>query len=211
MSDNWKDEEVLKPLKIKCTNSNCKGGQHCYKPTRKQKVEATVGQCRSCEESAPFDWDRLHKIDLHDIDYTIKALKNELIRQHYWTNKIPKKVENYARRKGKRGILSTIERHIRKSVGAPADSFDGRQTPTEDSSNVNAIHFAQHGTASCCRKCIEYWYGIPQNRMLTDYEVLYLSQLGMRFISDRFPLMTDDGEKIPPIRQVDPSVKSKSK
>jgi Domain of unknown function (DUF4186) len=198
MSDDWNAEEELKPLKVQCTSADCPNGQHAYKPTRKQKAANTVGQCRSCDEVAPFDWERLHKLDPEDLDYTIAALKNELIRLHYWTNEIPQQVENYARRKGMTGMKIAVETRIRQSVGSPANDFDGRQTPVEDSHGVNAIHFAQHANAFCCRKCMEYWYGIPQDRSLTECEISYLSKLGMRFISERFSL-TEIGEKIPRI------------
>jgi hypothetical protein len=198
MSDDWNVEPDLKPLKVKCTSSDCPNGQHAYKPTTKQKDANTVGHCRSCDEAAPFDWERLKKLDPEDIDYMIASLKNELIRLHYWTNEIPQHVENYARRKGHQGMEIAIEARIRKSVGLPANHFDGRQTPVEDSQGVNAIHFAQHATAWCCRKCIEYWYGIPQDRSLTDLEISYLSKLGMRYINERFSL-TEMGERIPPI------------
>ncbi|MBN8564804.1 MAG: DUF4186 family protein [Leptolyngbya sp. UWPOB_LEPTO1] len=200
MSDDWNVEEELKPLKLTCTSSDCKNGQHCYKPSRKQKAANVVGQCRSCDESAPFDLERIQKLNLEDIDYTIAALRNERIRQYYWTNKIPQKVENYARRIGISKMEAVVEKRIRKSVGSPADEFDGRQTPVENSSKVNAIHFAQHATASCCRQCMEYWYGIPKGRSLTEHEVMYLSNLGMRFIGERFPFLTNEGEKVPPIR-----------
>lgn len=201
MSDDWNVEEELKPLKLKCTSSDCKNGHHSYRPTPKQKAANTVGQCRSCDETAPFEWERLHKLDPEDLDYTIAALKNELIRQHYWTNEIPQQVENYARRKGVKGMEAAVEKRIRNSMSPPATDFDGRQTPAEDSAKVNAVHFAQHATASCCRKCMEYWYGISRDRSLTEHEISYLSRLGMRFISERFPLLTETGEKISPIRR----------
>lgn len=201
MSDDWDVEEELKPLKLKCTSSDCKNGHHSYRPTPKQKAANTVGQCRSCDETAPFEWERLHKLDPEDLDYTIAALKNELIRQHYWTNEIPQQVENYARRKGVKGMEAAVEKRIRNSMSPPATDFDGRQTPAEDSAKVNAVHFAQHATASCCRKCMEYWYGISRDRSLTEHEISYLSRLGMRFISERFPLLTETGEKISPIRR----------
>lgn len=201
MSDDWNVEEELKPLELKCTSSDCKNGKHCYKPTHKQKAANTVGECRSCDEPAPFDWDRLHKLDLKDLDYTITALRNELFRHHYWTNEIPQRVENYARRKGVSGLRMAMEKQIFKSIGSPGDSFDGRQTPNENSPKVNAVHFAQHATASCCRKCVEYWYGIPQDRSLTEVEISYLTQLGMRFVGERFPFLTVEGEKVPAIRR----------
>lgn len=205
MSDDWDVEVELKPLKLKCTSSDCKNGHHSYRPTPKQKAANTVGQCRSCDEEASFEWERLHKLDPEDLDYTIAALKNELIRRHYWTNEIPQKVENYARRKGVKGMQAAVEKRIHKSMSPPANDFDGRQTPAEGSAKVNAVHFAQHATASCCRKCMEYWYGIPRDRSLTEHEILYLSKLGMKFISERFPLLTETGEKVSPIRRASKS------
>ena len=201
MSDDWDTEEELKPLKMTCTSSKCQEQLHCYKPTRKQKESNEVGQCRSCDEPADFDWERLHRMDPNDIDYTITALKNELIRYHYWTNNIPKKVENYARRKGKIGMQKALKHRVRKSLGGPANAYDGRQTPVEDSPRVNAVHFAQHATASCCRSCAEYWFGIPKDRSLKEDEISYLTQLGMRYVGQRFPMLQEEGEKVPPIRK----------
>lgn len=198
--DNWDVDKPLKPLKLKCTSSNCKARLHCFKPTSSQVEKGEVGQCRSCNEPAPFDWERLQKMDPDDLDYVIAALKTEMIRQHYWTNLIPLKVQNYARRKGVIGMGETLTKRIRTSIGSPAGSFDGRQTPTEDSRNVNAIHFVQHATASCCRNCARYWFGIPVDRELTETEISYLTKLGMRYVAERFPSLEENGEKVPPIR-----------
>ena len=198
--DNWDVEKPLKPLQLKCTSSNCKARLHCFKPTSNQVEKGEVGQCRSCDEPAPFDWERLQKMDLSDLDYVIAALKTEMIRQHYWTNIIPPRVQNYARRKGVLGMEKALNRRIQTSIGSPADGFDGRQTPTEDSAKVNAVNFAQHATASCCRSCARYWFGIPVDRELTETEIAYFTQIGMRYVGERFPLLRESGEKVPQIR-----------
>ena len=50
---------------------------------------------------------------------------------------------------------------------------DGSQTPMKG----HPVFVAQHATATCCRKCLEKWYGIPQGRELTEDEVRYLSHI----------------------------------
>jgi hypothetical protein len=34
-----------------------------------------------------------------------------------------------------------------------------------------------HAVAACCRKCMEYWHGIPRERALTAEEVTYFASL----------------------------------
>ncbi len=43
---------------------------------------------------------------------------------------------------------------------------DGRQTPYRG----HPVFVAQHATATCCRGCLEKWYGIPRGRELTPDE-----------------------------------------
>ena len=60
---------------------------------------------------------------------------------------------------------------------------DGIQTPFSG----NIIYYAQHGTATCCRKCAEEWHGIDRNRPLTGDEVKYMVDLIMLYIKKRAP------------------------
>ena len=64
----------------------------------------------------------------------------------------------------------------------------------------NPIHYAQHATASCCRKCMEYWHGIPQTQTLTDEQIEYFVELAMMYLKDRLPDLTYGGEHVPPAR-----------
>ena len=60
---------------------------------------------------------------------------------------------------------------------------DGVQTPRDG----NAIYYAQHATASCCRKCAEEWHGIDRNRPLENDEIQYMAELIMYYLKDRMP------------------------
>ena len=89
-----------------------------------------------------------------------------------------------------------VEKRIRTSVGIK-HSRDGRQTPY----SRNSIYYAQHAVACCCRKCIEYWYGIPQDHALTDGQIRFFSELCLLYIFERFPDLPESGERVPNLRK----------
>jgi hypothetical protein len=93
-----------------------------------------------------------------------------------------------------------------KSVGRASQKLfrDGMQTPLKG----NVIYYAQHATASCCRKCIEYWHDIPRDRDLTDSEVEYLSTLVCRYIDERLPALNDHPVRVPRKRPASPDESS---
>jgi hypothetical protein len=183
----------LEPLKITCTGSDCANNLHCFKATRQMRVANQVGACRSCGVQL-VDWPRVHDRNLSDAKYTFECLRYELIRHHFWHVEIDEKAVLHARRKGVSRMRMAVASRIRKSVGPAMPAWDGRQTPLEGSGN--SICYAQHATASCCRKCVEYWHRIPQGRELTEEEINYLTELAMMYILDRMPFLTENGEKI---------------
>lgn len=188
--------ERLEPLNITCTSADCEAGLHCFKQTRKMKTADAGGRCRYCGEEL-VDWDRTHHRDLTDVHYTFKALKTEMYRHHYWHLEIDQRALNHARRKGRKGMREAAERRVTTSVGGPNPFRDGMQTPK----NGNALYYAQHATAICCRKCIEEWHGIPQGVKLTLKQIAYFTELLMLYISERLPFLTEDGEQVPAIRR----------
>ncbi len=125
-------------------------------------------------------------------------MKFEMIRHKFWHVDFTVRAINYAKRKGVVGLGLAVKKRLKSSVGKPANDFDGRQTPMENSGNP--IHFSQHATATCCRKCIEYWHDIPKGRSLTTTEIDYLSSLAMMYLLERLPQLTENGEHVPPIR-----------
>lgn len=193
---------TLAPLNISCGMTKCDDGLHCFKQKRRRANQSVTsgGACKECGTEL-VNWERLSNRDFSDITHTVQSLKNEFIRHHFWHEEFTPEAINYARRKGTQGLRLASEQRIRKSVGPAQEKlpFDGRQTPTKDIKNP--IFSAQHAMACCCRKCIEYWHGIPRERELTELEVKYLSDLIMHYLEQRFPGLPMLGEKVPAIRK----------
>jgi len=187
----------LAPLKVTCTSSNCEADLHCFKATRKLVQQNKVGACRSCGIEL-IDWDRVHERRLDDVAFTFEELRHELIRHYFWHLELDETALNHARRKGRKALHGAAQRRIEKSVGKAGMAFDGRQTPRSG----NTIYYAQHATASCCRKCIEYWHNIPKDRDLTDEEVKYLTSLVVRYLDERLPDLAEEPVRVSAKRQL---------
>jgi hypothetical protein len=186
------------PLGITCTSTKCEDGLHCFKQAKRRGEERTTsgGCCRDCGADL-VDFPRVHKRQRKDLRYTFKSLKFEMVRHHFWHLEIDQQAVNFARRKGRIGMRAASEHRIRTSVGPAEPSFDGRQT----GKSGNPLYYAQHATATCCRKCIEYWHGVPQHRELTDAQIKYFTSLLNMFIDLRLPDLGQQGEHVPPIRK----------
>jgi hypothetical protein len=120
-------------------------------------------------------------------------LKFEFIRHHFWHIELDQKAINHALRKGRIGMRTAAKKRLRKYVGDAIPSYDGRQTPKSG----NAIFYAQHATATCCRKCIEEWHGIPQGVALSEETIEYFTELVMLFINERRPQLGKEGVNVP--------------
>jgi len=182
----------LGPLDIQCTSSDCNSNLHCFKFHKSKMTADQKGSCRICGAKL-VDWNRVHKRDMSDIGYTFKSLKFELIRHYNWHIDIDLHAINHARRKGMKGLLAAAHDRITKYIAQANPYHDGIQTPKQG----NVIFYAQNATASCCRKCIEYWHNIPQGRDLTEEEITYLVNLIMAYIRERLPNLIEEGEYVP--------------
>lgn len=190
------DEEVLEPLKISCKSSNCASNLHYFKQTKEMREKKILPKCEYCKADL-IKWQKVWARDLDDVENTFEALKYEFIRHHYWHKPFDEKAINYALKKGKIELLKTVEQRIRSSVKAPADAFDGRRTKWEG----NPIHYGQHATATCCRKCIERWHDISRDVELTEKQIKYFTHLVVMFLEERFPNLPDGKTKVSPIRK----------
>ena len=153
MSDTKKPRARLTALKLSCDKADCEKDLHCFRESKK-RARYPSGSCQQCG-AALVDWDRVRRRDPGDVRHTLTALKQEWIRHHFWHADISQHAINYALRKGKAGIRTRALRQIRRSIGVK-HSRDGQQTPWDG----NVLHFAQHATATCCRRCVEYWHGM---------------------------------------------------
>ena len=63
--------------------------------------------------------------------------------------------------------LETIRRHaadfVRQKLAPAVPEKDGRQTPMRG----HPVFKAMHGSAMCCRGCMEKWWKVPRGRPLT--------------------------------------------
>jgi hypothetical protein len=85
----------------------------------------------------------------------------------------------YLERKGQEAVMSHGEKFIEERL-APADPpNDGKQTPMRN----HPIYVAQHGTATCCRGCLEKWHGIPKGHDLTTEEKAYILSVLRRWLA----------------------------
>lgn len=198
-SSDWKVEPPLP--EVTCTSSDCESGLHCFRRVRPGKQSYRNGQCRDCEADL-VEWERLDRNDLGDIEYTVEALELEFIRYVHWNFPIDQRAINYARRKGISGTQLTTGNQLRKLVGPPSSKLfrDGTQTPLLTNPRANAIHYAQHATATCCRKCIEIWHGIEREQPLTDKQLNYMTEFAMYYIRMRIPDLAQYGVKVPILR-----------
>lgn len=188
-----------KTLNISCTDTDCSSGLHCFKATDDMVAQNKVGTCRECGIQL-VDWERVHCRNSRDVQNTFAMLKLEKVRHFFWHIPLSERAINHARRKGKRGLRDRVKKHLSTAIGPAHPWHDGFQTPMEKEAST-ALPYAQHATATCCRKCLEYWHGIGQGEPLDDQSLTYLSELVCLYLEDRIPNLTETGETIPPIRR----------
>jgi hypothetical protein len=182
-------------LDFACSTTACSDGLH-YFGGRRGEGDKPQGTCHDCGERL-VNFARTQGRNIEDVEYTVESLKKEWIRHKYWHHQeIKIRAINKARRKGVQGTEAAAERLLTRSVGPAFPYRDGHQVPYESN---DIVHYAQHATAACCRKCIEYWHGIEPGREMTSEEISYLVKLVMNYVSYKLPNLTQTGEYVPSV------------
>ena len=192
-SKNWK--KVTPPLKkvITCTSSECKSNLHNFRTNMRKKINKSKTyrneSCIDCDKKM-IDWDRIDKKNLGDHEYLITSLNYELIRHTFWTKPIDRHLMKNIRTKTISELRSDVTKILKKTLSAPSNKQfrDGIQTPKEG----NIIYYAQHATATCCRKCFEEWYNIDKNKKLNDNHLKYPIEIVMIYLKKRIPGLEED-------------------
>lgn len=179
------------PLKVSCTATDCDNNLHCFKQLKKMTPDER-GKCRSCGADL-VDWDRVHQRDKTDAKHTFTSLKYELIRHHFFHRVVDDDAIRHAQRKGRIKLKEAARHRLEKYLAVANPAYDGQQTPMKG----NAIYYAQHATATCCRTCLEYWHAIPKGRPLTPEEFDYCVTLVDLFLDEKLPELADDPIKVP--------------
>ncbi len=112
--------------------------------------------------------------DKFEIDNIFLKLSNSRFRSKFYLRSRERRI---IFDKGLDGIekdtYQILDKRIRKLA-----SNDGRQTPW----NGHPVFVAQHGTAICCRGCMEKWYGVGRDIVLSERELWFFVDLIMEWI-----------------------------
>jgi len=172
----------LSHLNVQCGSTKCEDGLHCFRLTKAQiKKMGKSGVCKNCGIDI-VDWKRIYERNPMDAEFIFKSLKNELIRQAYWSMPITEADLEKAYQRGPAKIEGMINNRMTNVIGIEKPWRNGYTPYSGD-----VIYYAQHATATCCRRCMEYWYNIPQGRQLTTQEVSFSSELIKLYLQERIP------------------------
>ena len=115
--NDWKE---IKPLgEVNCSSHDCEHDLHCFHRQRPIKQSYRNGKCFACGVDL-IDWNRIDKKNLKDVDYTIQAIQNEMIRHVYWHKTIDENAMALARKKGFQQLREDAEKRISKYVSPAA-------------------------------------------------------------------------------------------
>jgi hypothetical protein len=109
------------------------------------------------------------------INHTLDSLKKSKFRSKF---KLSQKDRDYIAAKSLETIRDHAYQFINSRVAPAFPKNDGKQTPMKG----HPVFIAQHGTATCCRKCIQKWHGIGKGKVLNAQEVDFIVVLIMGWI-----------------------------
>ncbi|HVF49478.1 MAG TPA: DUF4186 domain-containing protein [Pyrinomonadaceae bacterium] len=111
------------------------------------------------------------------LDEVFAALERSPFRRRF---SLRGKELEYLRRKGLPVVLEHAADFIEKRLAPAAPANDGKQTPLAH----HPVFIAQHGTATCCRGCLQKWHGIPKGRALDAAERAYVVSVIERWLKE---------------------------
>jgi hypothetical protein len=179
-------------------NQDCSVGLHTYHGSKRLNAQGHP-ICKYCGADV-IDWERIHRRNIEDVEHTLTQLKADYFRYQWWTREIDEAAKRHALRKGLINLERAASVRLKKSVGEVFTMSDGISRPYRDGSQTpfsgNSIFYAQHALACCCRKCMQYWHGVPYGRNLNDDELNYFTHLIMKYVRERLPEIGVEGVRI---------------
>lgn len=182
--------ETLRIDDVVCGTTKCSDGFHCF--SQKKTSLRKFGHERACKECGVelVDWPRIHKNDLNDTNYVFKELQTEIIRHVFWHTPITRAALTKTYMRGSNQTRERAKKLLTQRIGKYNEFMDGRQTPMGQDELVN---YAQHATATCCRKCLEAWHNIPLKNTLTNEQLDFCVELVMKYIGKRVKGLKAEG------------------
>ena len=177
-------------LDIKCGESCCEENEHSFIPIKpRNKPRPLPTGCTKCGV-APVNWKLLRQRNFDHVEALVSSLGMEHIRAYFWSRDLSDLSKKLPLMQGRSWMISRVEKRLKDSIGSAYRFRDGTQTPLYE--DGDPIHYAQHATATCCRKCVFCWHGIPEGRALTADELNYLGLVVWRFLDEKLPELTKD-------------------
>lgn len=113
-----------------------------------------------------------------NIDQVLQSLKKSAFRARF---ALDQKDLSYIKSKGIDVIRGHAIDFILSRIAQEFPKNDGKQTPMKG----HPVFTAQHATATCCRSCIQKWYGIKKGKRLTKDEISFIVNLIMEWIKEK--------------------------
>jgi len=171
----------LEKVDISCTAKDCENDKHAYRPGRGEwKKLPDQAVCQGCGDTS-VDMSIPRSRDLGARDAIFRELGREFIRDLYIEKPFDKRARRLIRRYGMDGIRNRVSGRLVSAIGREPSIYDGRQTKFEG----NALFYAQHATATCCRKCAWYWYGIPKEGPMVEKDMTFCVGLVQAYLDRR--------------------------
>ncbi len=144
------------------------------------------GTCRACGADV-VDWELCHANDPLSVEQLVAEIRKELIRDVYWGEALPERIVMLALRRDAQALRESQRRMLARELipAEPQNPWLRKRTYFATHHDARIVHCAQHATATCCRRCLELWHGIPRERRLTDQEFSYLESLTWSYTVER--------------------------
>lgn len=115
---------------------------------------------------------------MRDLDALIVQLTQSSFRLGFRLNA---RDQQYLQQKGMAVVLNHVKDFIKKRLAPVIIANVGKQTPMRG----HPVFVAQHGTATCCRTCLQKWHQLPQGHALTLDEHAYIVVVIDRWLGAR--------------------------
>lgn len=169
---------------------SCESGSHNVQGSALRNA-AGLPVCQDCGRDV-INWSRLHEHP-EDVRVVLGELRKDTFHSEWWTRPFDSAALAASERDLVGRVRSAARKRVRQSVGRVYGTVNGMRAPFRDGRQTplsgNILFYAQHATATCCRRCIERWHGIPRGRDLTDNEAEYLVGLVCTYIAVRLPAL----------------------
>ena len=101
---------------------------------------------------------------MRSVDDLFVALGRSKFRSRF---RLGPRQQAYLAERGLKVVMTHARMMIAERLGSAQPANDGRQTPMRG----HPVFIAQHATATCCRKCLANWHGIPAGQALSEQEI----------------------------------------